>query len=321
MRTDLTQYLYWSQRLVEDAAGEFRVDLSRRPVSISVPIPWIGAQLSIGRGRQEFFRADVERRLERKLPLGQQSPVAAPPAPAYLAADGRVEMGRFRAWPDETFTAYLYSRAPDGNGDPVDVCLFGSMHNYSGWVRAADESGSGWASSSAPAILALLESAGRVNLEADDPEDYEPIAVEALRIALDQGNWTFDEAHHDLPESRGYTLGRAEPARWCARIYLDVTLTKGRWRLEDLGNPRRILIGAPLWVRTSPTGLIPYTRARRAPAIEEAKERKREIEARNGSAPVRFVGTGAEEARTQQTLERDPTPVRRAHPRRRKHKR
>lgn len=282
---ELKHYTYWSQRLVSEAADDFRVSLQRRPLSFSFGFK--GAQVSLGEGREQLFRAEVERRLVRALKLGPDLSVATPKLPEYVAGTGRVEMGRFRSWPDETLTAYAHTRVDEGNGQTVDVCLFGSMHNYGGWTREVDEPIGGWFSSAAPYIVTLLESAGAVNSFADDPEDYEPIAVEALKVAAGQGIWTHSEAHEGLPESRAYTLGHAEPARWLAKIYLDVTLTEGRWApMDDLGNPRRILIGAPLWVRTSSTGLIPYTRPRRAAAVELVMTRQRELQARHGISVV-----------------------------------
>jgi len=305
---ELKHYPYWSKRLVEEAADDYRVSLRRRPLSFSFGFK--GAQAAFGEGRTELFRAEVEDRLIRVLPVEPDRSFATSVSPVYAAGTGRVEMGRFRAWPNETFTAYAHVRVDEGNGQTVDVCLFGSMHNYTSWVRGVDQSPAGWISSSAPDIVALLESAGQTNLLADDAEDYEPIAVEALKVVTGQGIWAHSEAHNGLPESRAYTLGYANPARWCVRIYLDVMLTEDRWlHMDELGNPRRILVGAPLWIRTSSAGLIPYTRARRAPAIELVMTRQRELEAASSSRGIELVSAngGQETAR----LTPDPGPVRR----------
>jgi len=63
---------------------------------------------------------------------------------------------------------------------------------------------------------------------------------------------TWDE-HEDKPWTRGFTLGHATESE-CAQIYSDVVLDKDRWTFDRDGGTSpdvdRILIGAPLWVRT-----------------------------------------------------------------------
>jgi hypothetical protein len=72
--------------------------------------------------------------------------------------------------------------------------------------------------------------------------------MEALKVFTGQGVTTLDELHQGLPETRAYTLGHADEAEWFARIICDIELTEGRW-LDDEAD--RILIGVPLWVRST----------------------------------------------------------------------
>lgn len=64
---------------------------------------------------------------------------------------------------------------------------------------------------------------------------------------------TWDE-HKNKPWTRGFTLGCADESEWFAQIFSDVVLDKDRWTFHSDGgiSPEvdRILIGAPLWVRT-----------------------------------------------------------------------
>jgi len=53
-----------------------------------------------------------------------------------------------------------------------------------------------------------------------------------------------------------YVFERASSAEWFAQVYHDVELTKDRWRFSrgsaDMPEPTdRVVIAAPLWVRTT----------------------------------------------------------------------
>jgi hypothetical protein len=133
----------------------------------------------------------------------------------------------------------------------VAICLFGSMDNFPEYVQSAgpgyeDE---GWVSSSAPAVYNFLKSHGKkYGYPCDTPEE---MASEALRIADGQGIYLpFSEC--DLgtakPWKRSFTYGDANKAQWLAQIYLDVDLPASGLDRED--GFRRIIVGAPLWIRT-----------------------------------------------------------------------
>jgi hypothetical protein len=136
-------------------------------------------------------------------------------------------------------------------GHRADVCLFGSMDNFAGYIRGADYNPSGWTSSAWYAIDELLTSRGQENSSQWD--DEESRAVEALKIATGQGITGHIREHKGRPWTRGFTVGYADEAEWLAEIYVDVELTKDRWRFhpdEPEYGAERILIGAPIWIRT-----------------------------------------------------------------------
>ena len=130
------------------------------------------------------------------------------------------------------------------DGHRIEVCMFGSVDNMAGYVGAHDRTTGGWVSSAAPAIFAFLESRGTISQSQWD--DLESISVEALKIAVEQG--TSPHSEHDKPWTRGFTLSHADDSEWFAEIYSDVVLDKSRWDLEEPVD--RIIIGAPLWIRT-----------------------------------------------------------------------
>src|SRR5437763_1464427 len=114
----------------------------------------------------------------------------------------------------------------------------------------------GWVSSSAPAVYKFLASHGA---HIDDPLDPEELAVEALKIADSQGLYGGFRGRHDAlgldrPWQRAFTYGDVSKAEWLAQIYLDIDLLETDNGRED--GFRRVLIGAPLWIRTPPPEAI-----------------------------------------------------------------
>ncbi|MER6592108.1 hypothetical protein ABT214_09695 [Micromonospora purpureochromogenes] len=69
-----------------------------------------------------------------------------------------------------------------------------------------------------------------------------------MKIATDQGMNQDWQANPDQPWTRGFTFGDTSESDWFAEIYSDVVLDENRWDLEEPVD--RILVGAPLWVRT-----------------------------------------------------------------------
>jgi hypothetical protein len=145
------------------------------------------------------------------------------------------------------FTAVDYDKKDRGS---VAVCLYGSMDNFLEYVQEAGPGfRDGWMSSSAPAVYNFIKSHGK---QLDDPYfEPEDIAVEALLIADGQGlspAFAGDARGTDRAWERAFTYGDVPKAQWLAQIYLDVDLLATGSGRED--GFRRVLIGAPLWIRT-----------------------------------------------------------------------
>jgi hypothetical protein len=109
----------------------------------------------------------------------------------------------------------------------------------------------GWVSSSAPAVYNFIRSRGK---QFDDLH-YTPerMAREALKIADGQGMWKAADKDNaglglDRAWERSFIYGEVASAKWLAEIYLDVDLLEIPGGTED--GFRRVLVGAPLWVRT-----------------------------------------------------------------------
>ncbi|MFJ1931563.1 hypothetical protein ACIPLC_15180 [Kitasatospora sp. NPDC086801] len=71
------------------------------------------------------------------------------------------------------------------------------------------------------------------------------------------------------PWTRPWALGHATDVEWLAVIYSDVTLDPERWDFNgtNLEGTQRIIVGAPLWVRTAgPQVVVRYADLRQPQA-------------------------------------------------------
>uniref|UniRef100_A0AAU2K1E2 Uncharacterized protein n=1 Tax=Streptomyces sp. NBC_00049 TaxID=2903617 RepID=A0AAU2K1E2_9ACTN len=154
-------------------------------------------------------------------------------------------------------TALTHIQTVTQQGRRVDLCLFGSLKNLKGYDVPEEDSAGGWTSSNAPLIEEFMARRG-AEASARTGRAYllddEEAALEILKVSLTQGLYGDPADHHGRPETRGYTIMGFDATEYVAVIYKDVTLTPSRWNLRgdpELEGVSRILIGAPLWMRTT----------------------------------------------------------------------
>jgi hypothetical protein len=253
------EYLYWSTR----KTNRFLEDnnLVVRPVTRTVTSPSLSWLPTFSRSTtsSENLRPQAAKVIENSLGQTAVSRFNAPGLIEYAKGTSTVVFGPFKTWlvkptrqPAVMFTIGDYDRR---NRESVAVCLFGSMDNFPDYVQSTGPGLDGgpmkeaWVSSSAPAVYNFIASRGTQlgNGLYSEPED---MAVEALKIAYDQGLTGPADATRGLnePWKRAFTYGHAREAQWLAKIYLDVDLLR-----TDHGPQfgfRRVLVGAPLWLRT-----------------------------------------------------------------------
>ncbi|MBW5483696.1 DUF7019 family protein [Streptomyces bambusae] len=262
-RDEAGSYLYWSDRRVDEIASDNGVTLgSRLSWTIKAAPQGIGAEVA-NRERASLTRREKALKIEKVIGDQAVSTFQSPPPAHFAKGVGQVNIARFIGGPERDKGAMLHVRTTSVGGRRVDLVLFGSLDNFPGRpFRPSDALDSGWFSSAWYAIAELLESRGTRNTSQWDTPEL--LSVEALHIALNQGSespGTDQEAW-----TRGLTLAHAHDCEWFAQIYTDVVLTPGRWNFGDnRSGAHRILIGAPVWVRTaSPESLIRYADLRRA---------------------------------------------------------
>ncbi|MFE2548874.1 hypothetical protein ACFXGI_10055 [Streptomyces sp. NPDC059355] len=184
------------------------------------------------------------------------------PHPVLFATGlGAVAFSAFTDGPARDKGVVLHTRTRNAVGQRVDLCLFGSLDNTLDFRRGEALEGS--SSSAWYAVAELLQSRGRRNTSQWDDHG---LAVEALSIALNDRERADNPDHDDAPWTRPLALGHAADAEWFAVIYSDITLDPARWHLDRTGlaGTQRIIVGAPVWVRTAgPDALVRYAERRR----------------------------------------------------------
>jgi hypothetical protein len=249
----IRKYHYWSDRHVHDIAADNDISLTTRwPWSLRTPsIPFVG-QIEFAEPQRNLRRNEVANRIETAIGRHAVEDLITPPAVRFAKGVSHIEFARFSSYYAGNEGAVMHIQTANSLGRRIDICLFGSMDNFSGYIQRADCNPAGWTSSAWRAIDELLTTRGQENTSQWD--DEESRAVEALKIATGQGITGHIKDHKDRPWTRGFTIGCAEDAEWFAEIYVDVELTNGRWDFypeQPEYRAERILIGAPIWIRTA----------------------------------------------------------------------
>lgn len=260
---DAGSYLYWSDRRIDEIASDNGVTWEGQlNWTFKAALQGFGGEVG-NRQRSGLTRHEKARKIEKVIGEQAISAFDTPPPARFAKGLGQIQIARFIGGPEQDRGTLLHIRTNDIEGHQVDLVLFGSLDNFPGQpFRPSDALEAGWFSSAWYAIAELLESRGTRNTSQWD--DLESLSVEALHIALNQGSES--PGTDQEPWTRGLTLAHAHDCEWFAQIYTDVKLTQSRWDFcDNRQGADRILIGAPVWVRTaSPASVIRYAELRRA---------------------------------------------------------
>ncbi|WP_319462473.1 hypothetical protein [Micromonospora sp. RTP1Z1] len=207
-------------------------------------IPVVQTGFDLEREPRTLHRREIASRIERAIGDLAVEDFVTPPPVRYAKGIGRIEFSHFVN--EEQKRVVLGVRSIASDGTRVAVCLFGSRDNVAGFMGPLDPVASGWSSSAMWSVSEWLAAGcGESSLLHDDQQS---ISVEAMKIAFEQGFTQESRNASDRPWTRGYTFADATDSEWFAEIYSDVVLDKDRWSLDEPVD--RILVGAPLWVRT-----------------------------------------------------------------------
>jgi hypothetical protein len=202
-------------------------------------------QAEVTKERRAAQRHDVALRLERAIGQLAFEDFVTPPRAAFVKGCGQVTLAAYTRWHAEKKSERKgiigHTRTVSSDGCRVEVCLFGSIENCADYISNRDVEAPMWSSSSTWSIEDFI--ANRGAKPAPIYGDDESIAVEILRVFNNEGM------------TGRYAFKRLPAADWFAEVYHDVELDEKRWNLrpgEDLPEPvDRIVIGAPLWIRSN----------------------------------------------------------------------
>jgi hypothetical protein len=242
------RYLYWSDRRVRSIAADNGIDLGRRwRLGFKSPALGVLPQAEVTDDRTVGQRHEIAQRVERAIGQVTVEDFVTPPPAAFAKGRGSVTFAAYTPWlvgrgSTEREAVIVHTRTESSNGCRVEVCLFASIENCADYLSGSDVRPRMWSSSSTPYIEEFIASKGRRRAHLYD--DDESIAVEILRTIYNQGMMTGQSIFR-----------RVVSAEWFAEVYHDVELDKLRWNLRPRDDvPEsvdRIVIGAPLWVRTT----------------------------------------------------------------------
>ena len=241
------RYSYWSDRRVRDIAADNNIDLDRRwQLGFKTPALGLLPRAEVTKERRAVQRHEVALRVERAIGQIAVDDFVTPPPAAFIKGSSDVTFAAYTRWYGEKKESkrkavMIHTRTKSSNGCRVEICFFASIENCAGYLSGSEVEAPMWSSSSTGIIEEFIANRGKRT--ADLYDDDESIAVEILRTINNQGM------------TDNYVFKRIVSAEWFAEVYHDVELDKDRWNLRpgvDLPEPvDRVVIGAPLWVRSN----------------------------------------------------------------------
>jgi hypothetical protein len=232
------------------------------PIKPTLKVGLSGSSVDLAIRERDQTSFDIAEKLKKKLKKSIITDFGTRVSGRLVQGAGWAEVSEFQRWgflqhrlPHPT--AVIHTQTITDRGRRVDLCMFGSLENLRGFTVSEEDSVGGWTSSAAPMIEEFIalrgEQVGTRTMGAYQL-DEEALAVEALKVAVSQGIYSHPDDHRGRPETRAYTIMGFDATEYVALIYKDVSLTASRWNLgadPDLEGASRILIGAPLWMRTT----------------------------------------------------------------------
>lgn len=287
-RRAINHYIYWSDRLTGELADELRVNREPRwLLNLSGRTPIIGIE---AQRRGNALRLDeIAKKIESRGILHDFSVNGAPQATPYFIRGNSKFMAFIRSVrsskpqgaavslgliSDNVTTLTEVPGSADGRFvyvNRVHLCLFGSADNFIGYRGAAKQykkdleeeaaaAPEGWQPSSYVGIQSFLDRQG-IDDELESPSQIMPkpllddisameeMGNRAQEVALRAVRWARSAANNDSTE-----LVINQNVDWCAQIFVDISPNLRDSTENWLHETRRILVGAPLWIRTRVSG-------------------------------------------------------------------
>jgi hypothetical protein len=238
------RYAYWSDRRVRSIAADNAIVLDQRwRLGFKTPSAGIAPQAEIAQDRRTLQRHEIAVKVERAIGSRAVEDFITPPPASFAKGCTEMTLAAYTRWygakkKSKRKAVIAHTRTMSSDGSSVEIILFASIEHCAGYLSGKKAEAPYWSSSSTEAIEEFIAHKGAEPATIYD--DDESIAYETVRVMQ-------NESMTDK-----YVFKRIVAAEWFAEIYHDVVLDKEeRWHFRpDDPQPDRIVIGAPLWIRS-----------------------------------------------------------------------
>jgi hypothetical protein len=245
------RYTYWSDRAVQRVADDNGIRLG--PAwRLAVKSPAVGPmpQVEATQAPRRLTRHEIARKIERAIGrLAVQDFVTPPPA-SFAKGTSLVTLAVYMRRPFGEYEdkgVILHTSVKATDDTRVEICLFGSLDNLIGMNTPEERV---LQTSSIFEIERFIRDMGLMDPLPEDRHVQLPIHRDDQEIAVRILGFLTMESVLDI-----YGFTAPDLSEWFAQVYKDVELDKSRWDYPHPGGlPQpvdRIIIGAPLWVRSS----------------------------------------------------------------------
>jgi hypothetical protein len=264
-RVETRKYLYWSGQQIAAVARDHEVEIPGAP-------PVRADEASTRRARRLVLECEPRRwdrndtALKIEMAVGRRAvwDFVSPPPTRFAKGRGTIVLSELAYELDNPAMGMAFTSTTASNGCRVAVCLFCGLANFSEVLTDVTPHVKGWSAPSSRVVSEFVRSRCAIV----DPcwGDIPALVAEILRISVRQGEEEFEPHTLTRPWHRGFTYGHiSDLGEWFAEIYCDVRASDLLRRVaaglpvgacagppidEILQWYDRVVVGAPLWIRT-----------------------------------------------------------------------
>ncbi|WP_063047115.1 hypothetical protein [Nocardia pseudovaccinii] len=267
MKSSPVTYLYWSDRRIRNVAGDCGIKIERRgDMTVKSPrVPGV-PQVEWKQRDPALSRSAISDKIERGVRGDVLTDFRPRSIGRFAKGTGSIFFSELTQGLEVTMiSAGTEARTPQG--EPVAICMFGSFENLIEVLTDGEVPRVGWSSSSLRHVVKFIET------ELLEPNECygtdAGLAYSAAQIVFENGG---DDRY---PWRRSFTYGHLrDVGEWFMEVFLDIWIAPDEVpsQYNSLFRFRRIIVGAPLWIRTpSAKALRVYNRCRLEELDAEAR--------------------------------------------------
>jgi hypothetical protein len=187
----IRRYSYWSDRRINSIAMDNGINLEIRTWRLGVKVPALGflPQAEATEERRALQRHETSVQLERAIGRLAVEDFTTPPPVRFVKGFGEITLAAYSRWypknKSERKGIIAHATTLSGDGQLVEICLFGSVEHCSDYLSGPKVEAPMWSSSSTWAIQEFITNHGKKPAPIYD--DDESVAVEIVRVFNNEG--------------------------------------------------------------------------------------------------------------------------------------